>query len=66
MGVGKLHTKTSLQIEMGLVPSKWEAKKRCIEFWHKGMTMGQERLVKRVGMEALSLKGKVNWREYLE
>ena len=63
MGVGKLHTKTSLQIEMGLVPSKWEAKKRCIEFWHKVMTM-----VKRVATEAraLSLKGKVNWREYLE
>ena len=28
--------------------------------------MGEERLVKRVAMEALSLKGKVKWRENLE
>ena len=58
-----LHPKTSLQIEMGLLPLKWEARRRkCIEFWHKAMTIGEERLVKRVGMEALSLKGKVKWR----
>ena len=67
LGVGRFHPKTSLQIEMGLLPSvKWEAKTRCIELWHKVMTMGEERLVKRVAMEALSLKGKVKWREYLE
>ena len=28
--------------------------------------MGEERLVKRVAMAALSLKGKVKWRENLE
>ena len=28
--------------------------------------MGEERLVKRIAMEALSLKGKVKWREDLE
>ena len=39
---------------------------RCIQFWHKVMTMGEERLVKRVAMEALSLTGKVKWRENLE
>ena len=32
LGVGRLHPKTSLQIEMGLLSLKWEAKKRCIEF----------------------------------
>ena len=32
LGVGRLHPKTSLQIEMGLFPLKWEATKRCIEF----------------------------------
>ena len=61
LGAGKLHPKTSLQTEMGLLPLKWEAKKRCIEFWHKVMTM-----VRRVATEALSLKGKVNWQENLE
>ena len=35
LGVGRLHPKTSLQIEMRLLPLKWEAKTRCIEFWHK-------------------------------
>ena len=51
---------------MGLLPLKWEAKKTCIEFWYKVMMMGEERLVKRVAMEALSLKGKVKWWENLE
>ena len=37
LGVGRLHPKTSLQIEMGLLPWKWEAKMRCIQFWHKVM-----------------------------
>ena len=65
-GVGRFHPKTSLQIEMGLLPLKWESKTRCIEIWHKVMTMGEERLVKRIAMEALSLKGKVKWREDLD
>ena len=48
LGVGRLHSKTSLHIEMGLFPLKWEAKTRCIEFWHKVMMMGEdERLVKK-------------------
>ena len=51
---------------MGLRPLKWEAKTRCIELWHKVITMGEERLVKRVAMVTLSLKGKVKWRENLE
>ena len=66
LGVGRLHPKTSLQIEMGLLPLKCEAKKRGIEFCHKVMTMREERLVKRVAMESLSLKGKVKWQENLE
>ena len=66
LGVGRLHPKTSLQIEMGLLPLKWEAKMRCIQFWHKVMTMGEERLVKRVAMESLSLQGEMKWQENLE
>ena len=49
LGVGRLHPKTSLQIEMRLLPLKWEAKTRCSEFWHKVMTMGEERLVHEKG-----------------
>ena len=66
LGVGRLHPKTSLPVEMGLLPLKWEAETRCIEFWHKVLTMGEEILVKRVAMEAPSLNGKGKWWENLE
>ena len=39
--VVRLHPKTSLQIEMGMLPLRWEAKKRCIEFWHRIKNMGE-------------------------
>ena len=32
LGVGRLHPKTFLQIEMGVLPLRWEAEIRCIEF----------------------------------
>ena len=44
LGVGRLHPKTSLHIEMGMLSLRWEAKRRTIEFWHRVMTMGEERL----------------------
>jgi len=34
---------------------KWEVKKRSEEFWHNVMIMGEERLLKRKAMDALSL-----------
>ena len=33
LGVGRLHPRVSLQFEMQMVPLKFEAKKRCLEFW---------------------------------
>ena len=32
MGVGRLHPPASLQFEMNMLPVKWEAMKRSIEF----------------------------------
>ena len=61
-----MHPKTSLQMEMGMPPLRWEVKRRCIEFWHRVMNMGEERLVKRAAMDALSLRGGVKWLRYLE
>ena len=66
LGVGRLHPKTSLQMEIGMLPLRWEAKIRCIEFWHRVMNMGGERLVKRAAMEVLSLRGGVKWLRNLE
>lgn len=43
----------SQQIEMGMVPLKWEADIRCTEFWHRVMTMGEKCLVKKATKEAL-------------
>ena len=61
-----MHPKTSLQMEMGMLPLRWEAKRRCIEFWHRVMNMGEEKLVKRAAMDALSLRGGVKWLRDLE
>ena len=33
--VGRLHPKKTLQIEMVMLPLRWEAKIRCIEFWYR-------------------------------
>ena len=57
LGLGRMHPKTSLQMEMGVLPLRWEAKIRCTEFWHRVINRGGERLVKRAAMDALSLRG---------
>ena len=44
---------------------KWEAKKRCIDFWHKVRTLREERLVKKIAIKALSLNETVKLRENL-
>ena len=56
----------SLQFEMQMVPLKFEAKKRCIEFWVKVMRMEGNRLVRMVILEAMGLRGKVKWIEKLQ
>ena len=33
MGVGRLHPLASLHFEMNVLPVKWEAMNRGIEFW---------------------------------
>ena len=37
LGVGRLHLKVSLQFEMQMVLLRFDAKKRCIEFWVKAL-----------------------------
>ena len=32
LGVGRIHPRVSLQFEMQMIPLRFEAKKRCIEF----------------------------------
>ena len=56
--MGRLHPKISLQTlrKMGMFPLRWEAKRRCIEFWHRVMNMGEERLGKR-SAKAVCTKG---------
>ena len=50
----------ALQYELNMMPLKWEGIKRCIEFWIKVMNMDEERLMKRVMLEALEMRVKVN------
>ena len=37
-GVGTLHPKASLTIEMESLPSVWGARVRCMQFWYKVLT----------------------------
>ena len=43
-GVGKFHPLVSLQFEMEMLPVKWEAMKRSIQFWVQVMRMTNSRL----------------------
>ena len=56
----------SLQFEMQMVSLRFEAKKRCIEFWVKMLRMEGKRLVRMVMLEAMGLRGKVKWIENLK
>ena len=40
LGVGRLHPKVALLFEMKMLPLKWEARSRCIDFWLKVLRMG--------------------------
>ena len=61
LGVGRRHLLISLQFEMDMLPVKWEALRRGIEFWVQVMRMNDNRLVKVVMLEALEVGSKVKW-----
>ena len=60
LDVGKLHSLVSLQFEVDMLTLKWEAIRRVI-FWVQVMRMDDDRLVKKVILEALELESKVRW-----
>ncbi len=66
LGVGRLHPRVSLQFDMQMVPLRFEAKKRCSEFWVNVLRMEGNRLVRMVMLEAMGLRGKVKWIENLK
>ena len=61
-GVGTLHPKTSLMMEMGLLPGVWEARVRCVQFWYKILMSNvyEGRLLRKVALRAVDL-GKGCW-----
>ena len=61
LGVGRRHPLVSLQFEMDMLPVKWEALRRGIEFWVQVMRMNDDRLAKMVMLEALEIGSKVKW-----
>ena len=42
LGVGRLHPKVSLLVEMGVLPLEWVAKLKCVEFWYRVRKLGDE------------------------
>ena len=60
-GVGRCHPLVSLQFEMNMLPVKWEALRRRIEFWVQVMRMDDDKLVKVVMLEALEIGSEVRW-----
>ena len=61
IGVGRLHPLASLPFEMIMLPVKWEAMKRRIEFWVHVMRLGDGRLLKEVVRKAMKFGGRVQW-----
>ena len=55
-----------MQFEMDMLPVKWEALRRGIEFWVQAMRMKDDRLVKVVMLEALEIGSKMKWVKYLQ
>ena len=49
-GVGTLHSKASLMMEMESPPVVWEARVRCVQFWYKVLTskVHEGRLLRKV------------------
>ena len=54
-GVGTLHPKASLMMEMKSLPVVWEARVRCVQFWYKVLTskVYEDRLQRKVASQAV-------------
>ena len=54
-GVGTLHPKASLMMEMESLPVVWEARVRCVQFWYKVLTnkVYEGRLLRKVATQAV-------------
>ena len=63
LGIGHWQPRVALQYEMMMLPLIWEARRRCIEFWFKGMGMDDTRLIRLVAQEP---QNKVKWWEDLK
>ena len=61
LGVGRPHPIAFLQFEMDMLPLKWEAARRAIDFWVQVMRMNKSKLMKVVMLEGLKLGSKVRW-----
>ena len=61
-GVGTLHPRVSLLLEMGDLPIVWLARMRCTLFWFKVLAskVYEGRILRRVAMEAVKY-GKGSW-----
>ena len=57
LGVGRLHPLVSLQFEMNMLPVKWEAMKRSMEFWVQVIIMANGRLLEIVMIEGVWVEG---------
>ena len=54
-GVGTLHPKVSLMMELESLPVVWEARVRCVKFWYKVLTskIYEDRLLRKVVLQAV-------------
>ena len=61
-GVGTLHPKASLMMEMESLPVVWEARVRCVQFWYKVLTskVYEGRLLRKVASQAVECE-KGSW-----
>ena len=61
-GVGTLHPKVSLMMEMESLPVVWEARVRCVQFWYKVLTnkVYEGRLLRKVVTQAVECE-KGSW-----
>ncbi len=61
-GVGTLHPKASMMMEMEFLPVVWEARVRCVQFWYKVLTskVYEGRLLRKVAYQAVECE-KGSW-----
>ena len=61
-GVGTLHPKASLMMEMESLPVVWEARVRCVQFWYKVLTskVYEGRLLRKVASQTVECE-KGSW-----